>query len=329
MIDLSKLINDAREQERVKEEAEFAEREAAAAQVRAEGLTQFIEKVRGELGDELLQALNPRYEARIHIKTANVTMYWQDEDSATTWTLDEVGGRWTLKATNKRGTSDLNWEVSKGMLREKLLLGIGFVRENAATARAREEAARIEREKERAAAARDRLLRDQEEAALLAAADEIHAEIEALIAQRTAEEEAKLWQWRPGVTITLYTVRYCTGTRYVEEEGSEFDYSTGWTLTDTLDENGYLTLMNYKPRHLRLDPYTHMPIWERHTFSSIDELPVPLLERSGFVVKGITKRCFIDGHWRWVYDDSKAWGCTAAPDGLPVEWVRELVNAAQ
>lgn len=339
MIDLSALIVDAREQERAKKEAEFAEREAAAAQLRAEGLTQFIEKVRGELGDELLQALNPHYEARIHIKTAGVTMYWQDEDSATKWTLDSAGTHWThwtLKATNKRGTSDLNWEIFKGNLREKLLLGIGFVRENVATARAREEAARIEREEERAAANRDRLLREQEEAEMLAAADEIHAEIEALIAERTVEEEAKLWQWKRaaggsgGATITLYRVKYCTGMRYVEDEGSEFDYSTGWTLTDCFNEDGYITLMNgSKPRHLLLDIYTHMPIWERHTFSSPDELPRDLRERSGFVIKGITKRCFTDGHWRWVYDDSEAWGCTAAPDGVPVEWVRELVDAAQ
>lgn len=329
MIDLDSLIVEAREQERVKKEVARAEREAAAALLRTEGLTQFIDKVRGELGDELLRALNPRYEARIHIKTASVTAYWQDKDSETAWTLDSADKRWMLKATNKRGTSDLNWDsIITGTLREKLLLGIGFVRENAATARVRAEAARIEREEQRIQAERDRLLREQEEAALLAAADEIHAEIEALIAQRIAEEQAKLWQWKPGATITLYTVKYCTGTRYVEDEGSEFDYATGWTLTDELDANGYLKLIMPKERYLRLDPHTHMPIWERHTFSSFDELPRDLRERSGFIVEGITKRCFDDGKWRWVYDDSEAWGCTAAPEGLPAEWVRFLVDGA-
>lgn len=332
MIDLSKLINDAREQERVKEEAERAEREAAYAEARAKATADFIAVLTDELGADLLDALQPTYTAILHQKIASVTAQWQDGESATHWTLGTRTDKlFVLKAVSKQKNTIANWDdIRVGTLRARLLSGMGYVRDYVDTERLKIEAARIIAEERRQEDERDRQQREQAETAQLAAADEIHAEIEALIAQRTAEEEAKLWQWRPGVTITLYTVRYCTGTRYVEEEGSEFDYSTGWTLTDCFNEDGYITLMKgSKPRHLLLDIYTHMPIWERHTFSSMDELPRDLCERSGFVIKGITKRCFIDGHWRWVYDDSEAWGCTAAPDGLPVEWVRELVNAAQ
>lgn len=332
MVDLNALIVEAREQERVKEEAVRAQREAAAAETRAQAIARFIDDLRAELGVELLDTLHPVYEARLHQKLASVTAGWHDNDSATDWTLGTRTDKlFVLKAVNKQHNSMLNWDaIHEGKLREKLLTGIGFVRETVEAQRARDEAARIEREEERAAADRDRLLREQEEAALLAAADEVNAEIETLIAERTAEEAAKLWQWKRGATITLYTVKYCTGTRYIEdEEGSEFDYATGWTPTDCFNEDGYITLMNgSKPRHLLLDIYTHMPIWERHTFSSLDELPRDLRERSGFVIKGITKRGFTDGRWRWVYDDSEAWGCTAAPDGVPVEWVRELVEQA-
>lgn len=336
MIDLDALIVEAREQERVKEEALRAEREAAAAEIRAQAIAQFIELLTGELGAELLDALHPIYEARLHQKLASVTAQWHDDDSATDWSLtrlsDSFDAIFALKAWSVRGSSmatHLDWSaIRQRELRHKLLSGIGFVREVVEAQRKKDEIVRLQREEQQQQAERDRQLREQEEAELLAAADEVHAEIEALIAQRTAEEQAKLWQWKPGATITLYTVRYCTGTRYVEEEGSEFDYATGWTLTDELDANGYLKLIMPKERYLRLDPHTHMPIWERHTFSTFDELPRDLRERSGFVIEGITKRNFSDGKWRWVYDRSESWGCTAAPDGLPVEWVRFLVDGA-
>lgn len=332
MIDLNALIVEARKQEQVKEEAARAAREAAEAEIRADAISQFIELLIGEIGADVLDALHPIYEARLHQKLASVTAQWHDDDSATDWTLGTRTDKlFVLKAATKQKNTMLNWDdIRAGTLRERLLLGIGYAREYVTRERERVRAAIIERERQKDEAERDRLLREQEETKLLAAADEVHAEIEALIARRTAEEEAKLWQWRSGATITLYMVKYCTGTRYVEEEGSEFDYATGWTQTDCFNEDGYITLMSRsKPRHLRLDIYTHMPIWERYTFSSIDELPAALRENSGFIIRGITKRCFTDGHWRWVYDDSEAWGCTAAPDGLPVAWVRELIDAAQ
>lgn len=333
MTNLNSLIDQARERAQAQKDAARVAREAAQAEARAQAITTFKALVLAVLETDLLDALNPTYEARLHFKNVYVTMSWRDDDSSTLWTLE--GGSTNdyqtlaMKALtlDSHRTAVLDWStVRMNELRDQLLQGMAFVRDTVAAARAKAEEHRQRVEQDAVDAEIARRQRAEQDALSCAAADAISAEIGTLIAQRLADEVAHLWQWKLGATITLYSVRYCTGAHLIEEEGAEFDYANGWTLTDELDADGYIHLIGKNPRHLRLDPHTHMPIWERHTFASIDDLPSYFRERSGFVIEGITKAFFSDGKERWIYESGESWGFSAAPEGLPVEWVRALVD---
>lgn len=244
MTDLNQLIEEVRQRENAQKQAAEAALAAAQAQLRETEIAKFNALMLAALDADLLTALQPTVEARLHFKMVYVNMRWRDDESATLWELEGASTteytNLTLKAVtaDNRRKSMLDWQPNLATLRERLLVGIGFVRETVADARAKAEAHRQRCEREAVEMEQARLQREQQDAEACAIADKVHLEIESLIAERFAEEQAKLWQWKPGATITLYTVRYCTGA-FPTEDGTEFDYTTGLTLADTLDADGY------------------------------------------------------------------------------------------
>ncbi|MBX5452116.1 MULTISPECIES: hypothetical protein [Thermogemmatispora] len=154
-----------------------------------------------------------------------------------------------------------------------------------------------------------------------------------LLAQRLRSARRQRWLWPARISITFYQVSYVSG----RDEGGLPVRQEAWCQVDRLDEAGYLIVWPASswqaPRAIKLDPQVHLPIWERFTCSSQEELPLDLLEEEELVEPTIelvpreqalvTRRGF---QLRRVSETFSPW--TRRLWTRPVAWVRTLVEAA-
>lgn len=127
------------------------------------------------------------------------------------------------------------------------------------------------------------------ERATLAEDMRVDAEIRAEIEVAKAEAEAALWKWREGAVVPYYRLTYTVGAWGDPEDGTTFDYNTLWTLTDQLDEDGYITGFEYSPRTVKIDPARNLPVFERHEARSVDDLPGCWVESAKIILPGIVQ----------------------------------------
>ena len=116
----------------------------------------------------------------------------------------------------------------------------------------------------------------------------------------------------------------------------------GWTGTGQLDEHGYLRLEPAKlyswskasePRTIKLSPAIHLPIWERWTVGSVDELPGELREDVIVSLPGVVARRDeeLDAGFRLTRDEGAySEDCYQKCIGrVPLAWIRALVDQAK
>lgn len=163
-----------------------------------------------------------------------------------------------------------------------------------------------------------------------AEAERVHQEILAKIETVKTATLSSAWAWREGVTFNLYVLTYCTAAIRDDEGDNAIEYRSVYTATDVLDERGYITvydnLRNFQSEMIRLTPAYHKPVWERLTVSSVDDLPHLLRDDLRFTVTGIRREPEYKGDL-FVYDEGSFVERTAARYAVPVQWVRDLVDA--
>jgi hypothetical protein len=151
----------------------------------------------------------------------------------------------------------------------------------------------------------------------------------------------RLWRWPEELCISLYHVSYCAGIGRGEDDEPVLEHAGGWTGTDHLDEHGYLRLEPAKPsswskatapRTIKLSPAIHLPIWERWTVGSVDELPSELREEVIVSLPGVVARRDedLDAGFRLTrdeqaYSEDYFQECIGR---VPLAWVRTLVDQA-
>lgn len=174
---------------------------------------------------------------------------------------------------------------------------------------------------------------DAEEAAE-AEADRVDAEIRARIATVEAEARASAWQWPAGKSVTVYVMQYCTGAILNGDEGTvQADYRTVYTLTDELDERGYITVFDrgyasFTQEDIRLSLAYHKPTWTRLTLTGLDDVPHQILtEDIKFTVHGVRESTHYRDN-RFVYDDQAKTFRVASSNAIPAQWLRDLVDRA-
>jgi hypothetical protein len=164
--------------------------------------------------------------------------------------------------------------------------------------------------------------------------DRVDAEIRALIAVKEAEARAAAWQWPTGKVATIYVMQYCTGAVLVGEENTvQADYRTVYTLTDELDERGYITVFDrgyssFTQEDIRLSTAYHKPSWTRLTLTGLDDVPNQILtDDITLTVPGVCAKNSYRGS-RFVYADTEPLFRRVASNAIPAKWLRELVDRA-
>lgn len=164
--------------------------------------------------------------------------------------------------------------------------------------------------------------------------DRVDAEIRALIATKEAEARAAAWQWPAGKVATIYVLQYCTGAVLVGEENTvQANYRTVYTLTDELDDRGYITVFDrgyssFTQEDIRLSMAYHKPTWTRLTLTGLDDVPNQILtEDITLTVPGVCAKSSYRGS-RFVYADTEPLFRRVASNAIPAQWLRDLVDRA-
>lgn len=184
---------------------------------------------------------------------------------------------------------------------------------------------------------------------LLGAVRRRHAEERRTEAERQAEstrlasvvaslEQAAasgLWVWPVGATITYHRLTYCIG-GHVDDDGTTgATFADGYTATDRLDADGYITLEAWREcswrwtsrpaRRLRLIPEAHKPVFERLVARSIDDLPAALRESVTVEIRDIAREGVgedaEDSDGIYVARPGYRWQRTVGEQPLP--WLRD------
>lgn len=264
------------------------------------------------------------------------------KDDYVTWDISREhpqrqSNAWKLKATSGvvYGPSNIGHsdQVQRGKLRDALLIALGHVR-NTMRLKAEKDAAyaaeqETRRQQREAQAETTRLQQEQDRLLAL----EIDAELNTLVAQQLEAARANAWQWKPGVIAKWYRLRWCTGGARDYELNMQFDYETGYTFTDALDERGYINV--YEPcwsdsydttetvsprwRTLKLDMQVHQPVWEELTAAHVDDLPDGLAYTLRLRIDGMGYR---DGLLTRQEFDS----ISPTVARLPVSWLQALIE---
>lgn len=330
-------------------EAAQARRATEAAELQRQKdsvLAVFTSDLVAELGDPVADALGitySAYETRDGWRGQGTTE--PDPQTSVAWQITQVEsnsrGRawvWNAEATPSRpiflGNAIRVITEASGQFRPALLAKIGWLR---TTRRTWE----IEEGKRRTANALREEQRQREKQAEDAWRDERRAtfqteqaRLQALVDVETDAAKERLWTWPEDVTVTLYALSWCKGVGY--DEGEHYVvYADGWTSTDQLDADGYVTLEETQPygginraRQLKLDMQAHKPVWARKVYTATAELPTELRYDVRIAVPGIDRRYDHEfAHTYWVEDPDEA----APVDldvALPLPWVRDLVDRA-
>jgi hypothetical protein len=265
-------------------------REAERQQYQADQIDKLRAGLITELGLDLFDALTVAFqsgESDNHLPSATLTI---------------DGEAWRVRG---RGTSGWyvvaplgdHFQPAVGDLRQHLLIEIACERQR----RAHRNAERAEQEHQQA--------EQQAE----------HARCLAQITEAVAAARRHLWQWPEGREVTIYRWSWQVG---ASDYGTpSFDH--GWSASDRLDGQGYVTL--HGPRHLRLLPDIHRPVVERHTFSAVAQLPYELHQSVSVELPDIEWRYTDSGEQRY-YEQPGA--ClTESIGSTPVAWVQALIDS--
>lgn len=333
-MNLNQLVSETyaryqREEAGAKVEAERQRLEAQQAAIQA-----FEERLVAELGREFVDALGMTYTVRGDGKGWIAVGNWKDQPSETEWTISQeqrVRGEtfWNISAFEVgwgRNTM-FTHSASPRNTRDAILIGLGKTRDKMADKRAERQ-----REEEREAAQREQRQRDYEaDQAERAERQRINNEIVAKIEAAKQEAIDSAWKWADGVTITYYVLSYCAGAISDGEGGVGCDYEKSYTVTDELNARGYITTYSGSywgataktVEEVKLDTNAHKPVWTRKTASSVEDLTADLRENIFARIPGVTR---YEGLFQ--YDDNERAEVVALHDGLPVSWLRELVDEA-
>jgi len=304
-----------------------------------------------EVEADLLAALSVTYEAHHEhndvpqiaavFSYAGVAWHLSQE-----WQRQPGEWRWAIRATqhgygSRSSLYDLSTAASPQALRTTLFLKLGERREQLL----REEHEATERERRQQQAEEEAHAMQEREAQKRAlriaqAVREHRYWIEQLAALKQ-EALQQLWRWPDKMRISLYQVSYCAGIGRGEDDEPVLEHAGGWIGTDHLDKHGYLRLEPAKPsswskatgpRTIKLSPAMHLPIWERWTVGSVDELPGELREEVIVSLPGVVARRDedLDAGFRLTrdeqaYSEDYYQECIGR---VPLAWVRTLVDQA-
>ena len=336
------LYRQHRQRERQREEDRMRQQDRQA-------IAAFKTLLETETEADLLAALSVTYEAH-HERSdvpqiAAVFSYAGVEwHLCQEWQRQPGEWRWSIRATRHGSCSslyDLSTAASPQTLRTTLLLKLG---------ERREQLLREEQE------ATERKRRQQQAEGEAHAMQEREAQKRALRSVRAEQEHTSwkeqldalkqvalehLWQWPDGMRVSLYHVTYCAGIGRGEDDEPILEREGGWTRIDHLDEHGYLRLETTKPyswskatepRTVKLSPAIHLPIWERWTIGSVDELPSELREEVIVSLPGVVARRDEDLETGFrltrveqAYSEDYYQECLGL---VPLAWIRTLVDQA-
>lgn len=328
-MDISALIDEQYGQ--FKQASEQAER--AKAQDKDDRRKQTIDAFRAALESDFGAEIIAEIDVEIVIPNQSTEPQGRFTYDGLTWKLTrenvrQAGMCWRILGREEDFKSpfyDVN--VAFAEAQAALLIGLGKGKEVAEAIRQADiERARID-EENRQRNARVRA----ESAAIFAAAEQVDAEIRAEIARKTAAAEQTMWHWPAPYMVTYYWMTWCDGAVY---DGGELtvgkDY--GYTTTDTLDAQGYITVYNqYRdPRTVKLDMVAHKPVWERRLASRIGDLPNDLLKPLDVLIENYDVEWFAGGdaigrHF-FTHKTGERRVERVKENAYPVEWVRALVD---
>lgn len=252
--------------------------------------------------------------------------------------------QWSIRATHpgysyNSQISDLTNNAPPLALQRALLLKLGERRLQ--LQRLEQEAAENERKQLQARTDADGVQKQKERERVerIAAADGEHAKWQAQIDTLKQQELERLWRWPTGVQIALYRITYTTGIGQSDDDEVVLEQKNEWTATDRLDSEGYIRIEPVRSywnetqfREIKLDPSTHMPIWERIIVGNTNELPKELCEEITVSIPNVYFRSdgALDETRRLVYDEESNYfdeNTYSERVGLrPVAWVRVLVE---
>ena len=304
-----------------------------------------------EVDADLLATLSVTYEAHHERndvpQTAAVFSYagvaWHLSQE---WTRQPGEWRWAIRATHhgygsRSSLSDLSTTASPQELETTLFLKLGERREQLL----REEHEAAERQRRQQQAEEEARAMQEREAQQRAAralrATQEHTYWKEHLDALKQEALQQLWRWPDGMRISLYQVSYCAGIGRGEDDEPVLERADGWTGTDQLDEHGYLRLEPTKPsswskttepRTIKLSPAIHLPIWERWTVRSVEELPSQLREEVMVSLPGVVARRDeeLDVGFRLTRDEGayREDYYQECIGHVPLAWIRALVDQA-
>ncbi len=303
-----------------------------------------------ELESDLLAVLSVRYvthhRERNETQTEAVFTYagldWHLSQEFVT--RQSADWSWAIRAA-KVGSGwyqhELSTHAAPLTLRTTLLIKLGECLEKARQ-EAQEAATREQRQIQAEADERaEDKRKERERAARIQEADQEDARLRGEINALVEQAKSTMWRWPRGVTITIYHMTYNTAIGRGEDDEAVIEQENGWTSVDRLDEAGYIRLEATKPSfwsaiskayEIKLDPATHMPIWERLTISNVNDLPGELCEEITVSIPHVFSRYSdLDEKCRLVQVEEYGYDEHAYQEhvGLvPLPWVRALVEQA-
>lgn len=247
-------------------------------------------KVKGDRGD-----IEQTTEAYVTFKLTDDihgTIEFMPKQGATYATNHkERPAKWTVRVKRSVYDDIVWWAEGETSLMSALVLAIGKRAEQIEADRAEHEARRrqeaennrryMEREAQRKAQAvakwtADRELAQREDAEIRPILKEL---ADTLIAQADAA-------FRP---FTLYSVTWQTGwvPRLDDEEGGYAATESGYALTDTPNEQGYLRVYVARQGWKTLRVNWTTAVWQKLDFQKIDDVPYELRQQASLHVKGV------------------------------------------
>lgn len=336
-MNLDALIAQTYGQYQTEQAAKQAEKQSAEQAAKQEAVSSFLALLEAEIGTEMFDTLG----ITMSVDTMNgkwfATGQWMDEQSGTAWRISSSKGLlthtgraaegWTVNADGPLHDRWFNHTASSGNTRDAILIGLGTVREKADRIRAKNAKELAERERRRQEAE----VETQKALEQRAERERISAAIEGSIEEQRIEALSSAWLWPAGKQVTIYVLQYCTGAAFGDEDGVNFDYRTVYTMTDELDDRGYITVFDparrFTPETIRLSIVHHKPVFERLVITGLDEVPSAILTGNiEFVVRGVKRDEYSGG--LWYYAEGERMHRIAAARALPAQWLRDLVDRA-
>ncbi|MBD1864165.1 MULTISPECIES: hypothetical protein [Trichocoleus] len=275
---------------------------------------------------------------------------WLADDAKPAVKLEADGQIWILTRPYSRGYKIRKEQykpiheddLSDECLGQGLLLLIGREREKQAKQQQEQYETQKRQELERASQERQqseyqRVL-ELEKNQLGAVDQRIRVQID----RKVNEAQQKLWQWPQGKVLVLYKVEWFNG-GYRDKDGEScFSYASGWSLSDRVDNDGYLKLLPEKQfqhpgepaaykdeRCIRLVPEVNFPVFERRELRSVDDLPDCFTENAYLQIDEIWEVLAMDGTPYLFDGPGRGDGFVVRQIGeVPIAWIRESLVPA-